>query len=164
MGSGHVGVATVARTGYSWGEQDSTPRYTPGVIHWEGPKAYIYYKSLDANIDGAPMYKTGTAGDALILQPVAVGTGAKVIGVAVSDVASGYYGWAQVYGPMTYVHKLTAYTVYSNSYVIGVPDSYGARSQTEASNTYVAGVFGYCIDAADIGTAASYFQAFINCL
>jgi hypothetical protein len=162
MGSGNIGVVTIAETGYNYGKTDATARYTPGVVHWEGDKAYIYALFDDATIDGAPCYKTGTAGAALNIHPVAADTGMKVIGVAVSDVASGYYGWAQVYGPMTAVHKVTELTICTNSFVIGTNDSYGCRTQTETKNTYVAGVFGYALTGAL--TTASYFQAFINCL
>lgn len=162
MGSGFLGVGTVATSGMDFGVTDTSARYTPGVIHWEGDKAYMYYESADANADGECLYRTGSAGDSLSLQPVAADTGMKVIGIAVSDVASGSYGWAQLYGPCTNVQRYTAIAVPINSYLIGIDDSQGCRGMTEGQATYAAGVFGYSI-LTNASTVASV-QAFLTCL
>jgi hypothetical protein len=162
MGSGNIGVTPIARTGLNFGETDKTARYTPGVIHWEGDRAYMYYESVDGNEDGHLLYRTGTAGDSLALHPVAADTGAKVIGVAVSDVASGYFGWCQVYGPMTAVKRYTAIAVPINSYLIGVDDSTGCRGMTEGYPTYAAGVFGYSL--LTNATTVGFIQAYLTCL
>lgn len=162
MGTGFAGVSTTARKNRAFGETDATARYTPGVIHWEADKAYIYYESVDANADGECLYRTGTASIPLQLQPAAADTGQKVIGVAVSDVASGYYAWAQIYGPHSYVQRYTAEVALINSFVIGIDDSQGCRPQTEDSPTYVGGVFGYVIET--YGTTVNDVSVYLNCL
>lgn len=162
MGTGFAGVGTVARTGRNWGETDTAARYEPGVIHWEGDKAYIYYESADANADGECLYRTGSAGDSLSLQPVAADTGMKVIGIGVSDVASGSFAWAQIYGPCSYVQRATEDVTLINSYIIGIDDSQGCRPQTEGSPTYVGGIFGYVIET--YATTVGNCSVYLNCL
>lgn len=162
MGSGHLGVGTIETSGKDWGGTDTTARYTPGVIHWEADKAYMYYESVDANADGECLYRTGSAGDSLALQPVAADTGHKVIGIGVSDVASASFGWAQVYGPCSNVQRYTAAVAYINSFVIGIDDSQGCRGSLEAAPTYVGGIFGYVIET--YATTVGNVSVYLNCL
>jgi hypothetical protein len=158
MGSGNPQVVRVDKDG-GWGLTDSAQMFTPGVVHWEAGKAYLYAKTDGAFVKGAPGYRTGTAGDVLTLKPTGANTGAKVIGVAVSDVATTNWGWFQCYGPMTYINMCSGTTKLAHTYLVGQANSAAVTQVTVATGTYNAGIFAYVL--AEAASGSTYVQGYI---
>ena len=76
-------------------DTSTTQRYDLGTLSIEGTKIYRYVKAnaaIDA-YDGVVSTALGNVDDAL-------SSGNQAQGVAVAAIASGSYGWIQVYGPL----------------------------------------------------------------
>lgn len=144
-----------------WGMTDTEAQYIPGSRHWEAGKAYVYAGAQVTLLKGAPCMKTGADGDELECHCTTATSGAPVVGIAVSDITAGSYGWLQIYGPMTSVLMESGLTTLANSYIItGDNSSYGVVNQLESvTGTGGGGICGYCLIEA--ASATTEIQAYI---
>jgi hypothetical protein len=160
--SGQPGIVQADMSGNIWGRTSAEPMYKPGSIHWEADgnaKAYIYAQAQVGLEDGSPCFKTGTAGDNLAVHTTAPATSAQVIGVAVSDVQTSYYGWLQCYGPISAVNMISGTTQLAESYIKAAITSNAAEQYFETdTGTGTPGVFGYTLAeaASDVTSMQAY--------